>query len=180
MQKQTTPDSVKDYIVGFIKEKKLGEDPLFLEIKPSKGSVSGECFENVKRYVALNGGSIQYGWIIWEIPDMYVESEFHAVWKGKKGEYLDITPTVDGEKNILFVPDPVRKYTGEPVDAIRKELVEDPYLKLLVESGEEKFKITKKNYELHGEKFNKKVGRNHPCPCGSDKKYKKCCLNSKE
>ena len=24
----------------------------------------------------------------------------------------------------------------------------------------------------------KKVGRNDPCPCGSGKKYKNCCLNS--
>ncbi|HXF54652.1 MAG TPA: SEC-C metal-binding domain-containing protein [Hyphomicrobiaceae bacterium] len=24
----------------------------------------------------------------------------------------------------------------------------------------------------------KKVGRNEPCPCGSGKKYKKCCLNA--
>lgn len=24
----------------------------------------------------------------------------------------------------------------------------------------------------------KKVGRNDPCPCGSGKKYKKCCLES--
>ena len=23
----------------------------------------------------------------------------------------------------------------------------------------------------------KKVGRNEPCPCGSKKKYKKCCMN---
>ncbi len=23
---------------------------------------------------------------------------------------------------------------------------------------------------------NKKVGRNDPCPCGSEKKFKKCCL----
>ncbi|MDP6668218.1 MAG: SEC-C metal-binding domain-containing protein [Dehalococcoidia bacterium] len=23
---------------------------------------------------------------------------------------------------------------------------------------------------------NRKVGRNAPCPCGSGKKYKKCCL----
>ena len=23
----------------------------------------------------------------------------------------------------------------------------------------------------------KKIGRNDPCPCGSGKKYKKCCLN---
>ena len=22
---------------------------------------------------------------------------------------------------------------------------------------------------------NKKIGRNKPCPCGSEKKYKKCC-----
>jgi hypothetical protein len=26
----------------------------------------------------------------------------------------------------------------------------------------------------------KKVGRNDPCPCGSGKKYKKCCLEKKE
>ena len=24
---------------------------------------------------------------------------------------------------------------------------------------------------------NMKIGRNQPCPCGSGKKYKKCCLN---
>jgi hypothetical protein len=26
----------------------------------------------------------------------------------------------------------------------------------------------------------KKVGRNYPCPCGSGKKFKKCCLNKLE
>lgn len=25
-----------------------------------------------------------------------------------------------------------------------------------------------------------KVGRNHPCPCGSGKKYKQCCLDTDE
>ena len=25
---------------------------------------------------------------------------------------------------------------------------------------------------------NKKIGRNDPCPCGSGKKYKNCCLDS--
>jgi uncharacterized protein YchJ len=25
---------------------------------------------------------------------------------------------------------------------------------------------------------NKKIGRNDPCPCGSGKKYKKCCLKN--
>nr|WP_279600031.1 SEC-C metal-binding domain-containing protein [Bacillus sp. B19-2] len=27
-------------------------------------------------------------------------------------------------------------------------------------------------------KSRKAIGRNDPCPCGSGKKYKKCCLNS--
>jgi len=27
--------------------------------------------------------------------------------------------------------------------------------------------------------MSKKIGRNDPCPCGSGKKYKKCCLDSK-
>jgi hypothetical protein len=26
----------------------------------------------------------------------------------------------------------------------------------------------------------KKIGRNDPCPCGSGKKYKKCCLTEQE
>ena len=26
-------------------------------------------------------------------------------------------------------------------------------------------------------KSSPKIGRNDPCPCGSGKKYKKCCLN---
>ena len=25
-----------------------------------------------------------------------------------------------------------------------------------------------------------KIGRNEPCPCGSGKKYKHCCLNAQE
>ncbi len=29
-------------------------------------------------------------------------------------------------------------------------------------------------------KHNPKIGRNDPCPCGSGKKYKKCCWNKKE
>ena len=29
--------------------------------------------------------------------------------------------------------------------------------------------------EVTQRKIGKKVGRNEPCPCGSGKKYKKCC-----
>jgi len=33
-------------------------------------------------------------------------------------------------------------------------------------------------FDLRGARRTKKVGRNDPCPCGSGKKYKKCCLRS--
>jgi len=35
----------------------------------------------------------------------------------------------------------------------------------------------KKNYSLQQNIFTQKVGRNDPCPCGSGKKFKKCCFN---
>lgn len=35
--------------------------------------------------------------------------------------------------------------------------------------------VRKERFELEQETISKKVGRNEPCPCGSGKKYKKCC-----
>lgn len=36
----------------------------------------------------------------------------------------------------------------------------------------------KKEYSISQMVVSNKVGRNEDCPCGSGKKYKKCCLNS--
>jgi len=33
---------------------------------------------------------------------------------------------------------------------------------------------------LFEEMFKPKIGRNSPCPCGSGKKYKKCCLDKEK
>ncbi len=42
---------------------------------------------------------------------------------------------------------------------------------------EERKEIKMKRHRDHTMKKSVKVGRNDPCPCGSGKKYKKCCLN---
>ncbi|WP_105615277.1 SEC-C metal-binding domain-containing protein [Vallitalea okinawensis] len=43
---------------------------------------------------------------------------------------------------------------------------------------EEKRKEIKKEFnKAHIVVKDKKIGRNDPCPCGSGKKYKKCCIN---
>ncbi|MFX1295860.1 MAG: YecA family protein [Promethearchaeota archaeon] len=43
------------------------------------------------------------------------------------------------------------------------------------------FKVLPEHYlepvkSVHKRKRTRKIGRNVPCPCGSGKKYKKCCL----
>ncbi|MBN2797225.1 MAG: SEC-C domain-containing protein [Clostridia bacterium] len=44
--------------------------------------------------------------------------------------------------------------------------------------SEEERKTIKKEYNKSRIVVNEdKIGRNDPCPCGSGKKYKKCCLN---
>jgi uncharacterized protein YecA (UPF0149 family) len=40
--------------------------------------------------------------------------------------------------------------------------------------------LTKEAKNMHTVvRAEKKVGRNDPCPCGSGKKYKHCCMNKK-
>jgi uncharacterized protein YecA (UPF0149 family) len=41
--------------------------------------------------------------------------------------------------------------------------------------NEEKGKFYKKELHRSSAARTAKVGRNEPCPCGSGKKYKKCC-----
>lgn len=45
-----------------------------------------------------------------------------------------------------------------------------------------KLEVLAKNWkDAHTQKVRKydKVGRNEPCPCGSGKKFKNCCMNKK-
>ena len=37
--------------------------------------------------------------------------------------------------------------------------------------------IERKSMDIRRNSVRKKIGRNAPCPCGSGKKYKKCCMN---
>ena len=42
--------------------------------------------------------------------------------------------------------------------------------------AEEVKRLQQLRLEQHSQ-INKKIGRNETCPCGTGKKYKKCCLN---
>ncbi len=88
--------------------------------------------------------------------------------------------------------DPLREYQkegfalfGELMDRIREETLTTLFRIQLVRRRPEAMPKKKKALHLsHGEedakpatviRKDKKIGRNAPCPCGSGKKYKKCC-----
>ena len=57
---------------------------------------------------------------------------------------------------------------GAKYDALKKQDI-DPFAEL--DSPREPGRVASTTYRHHDDK----VGRNGPCPCGSGKKYKKCC-----
>jgi len=76
------------------------------------------------------------------------------------------------------------KMFQEMMDAARQEIISMIYKVQVIKEGEEEL-LQKKRNVTYGEptrvsrssavRKTDKIGRNDPCPCGSGKKYKKCC-----
>jgi len=162
----------------------------------------------VRNQIEAHGGSVCYGWQIWEWPNVLINAEFHAVWKDPSGSLVDITPKPPPIQRILFLPDPTREYDGRQVNNVRRPLRNDPAIKRFIKDCDREFEISNRGdratqydridveedewKELEAIKKRKaefllrfkskpapirsqRIGRNEPCPCGSGKKYKKCC-----
>lgn len=80
--------------------------PRFVKSRPVPDAKFGECFNNVARAVLARGGSTVYGWAIWHLKGAYFEAEHHGIWQKKSGDWLDVTPQVNGFRKIVFLPDP--------------------------------------------------------------------------
>jgi len=193
----TVPRKITKEIKKFANQITKKSDLKILTIQLDINSENGECFKNVENYIQKNDGNIQYGWIIWETPNVMLEAEFHAVCRLPNGDLLDITPTNDGEKEILFLPDNVMKYNGEKIDNIRYPILKNnivlQYIKNSEKMNKEIAKLGNKftrndllnifneipNYEEINKQFIdliiKNRGANDICICGSGKKYKQCC-----
>jgi hypothetical protein len=117
--RSTAPDMPLSKIVrDFITDKLSHVEPVLLPYTDcGAGYISGACHLNVAHRVQHHGGERVFGWMIWTGP-MFTEGEFHSVWRSPDGELLDITPRADGEKFILFVPDPKTKVQARGAGAV--------------------------------------------------------------
>lgn len=196
MHDTTTPQEVTDQILEFCRSIDSTTSPRFVDVKPSGHAVLSECFDNTERQVFQLGGSVQYGWTIWETPGVLLDAEFHAIWRDQNGTLVDITPKDDGETRILFLPDNTRVWEKELVPNIRRVLDNSPEARKKLEIADALFAIKKRNFKngkvdqkaatrdflsylaslrARQQTSPRKAGRNDPCPCGSGKKFKKCC-----
>jgi hypothetical protein len=155
----------------------------------------------VRRKIDRDGGSIQHGWSIWERPGIFIEGIFHAVWISPDGTLIDVTPEVDNEKEILFLPDPVRIFDEQKfnrLNNIRMAILDHPLVHDFLKTVEEYVAYQISNtvpgqprtqqldvdvctsYEQRMAQLEMQIGqltpgRNDLCICGSGRKFKKCC-----
>jgi hypothetical protein len=103
----------------------LSDIPILVSHEPLPGQPLLECFSIVPEHIIAQGGEQLTGWAIWEHPGMFIEAEFHCVWKDASGALHDLTPRSIPLEHILFLPDSGREYRGRQVDNIRQPLVND-------------------------------------------------------
>jgi len=119
-----------------------GGQPSLIPSSPLPGAPEKECFEIVASHVERHGGEAVYGWAIWEVRGVYVEAEYHCVWKTPDGELRCLTPFPLAFDSILFLPDPTRPYQGRQVDNVREALANDVDVYRFLYLAKRMFEIT--------------------------------------
>ncbi|PYE87560.1 SEC-C metal-binding domain-containing protein [Phyllobacterium leguminum] len=196
----TTPKTVSAEVRAFCQHISPDHEPTYVPVSPDAGALPSECFNNVASKVERDGGTLVYGWLIWEWPRVFVEAEHHAVWE-QDGVLTDITPYVNDERQILFLPDPTRTYdfiTQKRLINIKKNLGKLTSVDDWIAAADRLHRAIKTNSignhfmlersylaSMDQEIRNalglvfvdlaKSTGPNSQCFCASGRKFKKCC-----
>jgi hypothetical protein len=112
---QHPPEKIDSQIVAFCGQLCPATKPQFVPVRPEADAKILDCYPNVAAKVARDGGSQVFGWQISVAPHLFLEAQFHSVWRSPEGRLLDITREELGHTKILFLEDPHRSYTGTRV-----------------------------------------------------------------
>ena len=190
MVRETTPPKMTQMLKGLCYDLNSDNPPLWVKVVPENWALMNECFSNVQKKIAKDGGSFVNGWVLWQWANMMIEAEAHSVWKNRAGELIDITPHNYDEHTILFVPDTKVKFEGIIIPSKRAPMTTSPKVNYLIDlcsakdhilqqSGSSKVCAFPGKLLLEIQKviadITQKVPHNAPCPCGSGLKYKNCC-----
>lgn len=94
------------------------------------------------------------------------------VYENNKEKFLKVVSEVLNIDNVIEVNDLLYQYKKNYFD---KKIFSSPTVLYSSKSFDELMETAKDGAEQKAD-ISGKVGRNEPCPCGSGKKYKKCCF----
>jgi len=117
--RNTTPQEIHEGLLRLRKLIKSNAEFVFVSIEVDVESTPQECYGNVEKKISKDGGSIVYGWSIWEVEGVMVEGEHHAVWCAPNGNLVCVSRRRDGDNRMLFLPDSVNLYSGIPIGSVR-------------------------------------------------------------
>lgn len=142
-----------EHVISFCASIVGGHAPIAVRSDPLRGEPFNDCFRTVPKHIKSKGGSQIIGWAIWERPGVFIEAEFHAIWKNQEDELVCVTHRQQDFSSITFLADPCRLYEGRQVDNIRKPLVKDNDVVRFLFLAKRRFEIlnTGKLAEMHGE-----------------------------
>ncbi|WP_294237006.1 SEC-C metal-binding domain-containing protein [Pseudobutyrivibrio sp.] len=127
-------------------------------------------------------------------PDTEVKGTVKVLADKYKLEIMPMVGFLDGINDSLVTPNPIETMEEDTVVSLKFD--KEKLYKNMIDAkadwlyglpqwekifDEEQLKaLTKEAKNMHTiVRTEKKVGRNDPCPCGSGKKYKHCCMNKK-
>lgn len=143
------------------------ERPVFVPVRPRADSIENDCFENVRRQIADEGGGIVHGWLVTTFPGVFLEAIFHAVWRAPGGGLVDVSPPPeDGTGRIVFFPDPTRSFQGEPIPNRHWPLVRMRELREYFRAFDEDSKAWRESAKRNGIGYNEPFDRSDPALAG--------------
>ena len=197
-----TPAEVSRELADLSASLAPGVEPAYVMVHPTQGAPTNECFPLVDAAVLRDGGSRVLGWSLWELPSVFVEAEFHAVWASPAGELIDVAPKSRPVTRILFLPGKDLVYSGRQVNNVRRPLSNDPCVPEYFATFDAEYELLNRGAraDQHGEieltdaeadeyhsiqahrarlfaqvlRLAAFVGPYTPCSCNSGKKVKWC------
>jgi len=140
-ERPVTPAEISTVLQGVVDDLVPGGRTTYVDVLPTIDAQANECFPLVEQRINTEGGRAEVGWSLWELPTLFVEAEFHSVWRRPSGELLDVAPKNHETSKILFLPDPIRQYEGRQVNNVRKALRNDPLLNTYLETFSSEFDL---------------------------------------
>lgn len=125
----TPADISAPHVIAFCREIEPRAEPIQTLYRPAPGAPERECFPIVQQHANTHGGELVTGWAIWEWPGVFIEAEFHGVWRSPEGLCIDLTPRRAPYERTTFLPAQGKTFNARQVDNIRRALVQDPDVK---------------------------------------------------